>query len=81
MAQFEQIDRAYTLREQIEAYDLGNESEPLRLENTILWDENAENCGDIACSDPGTIQSVFIRCTVQVPTHNHRWWSGDTMIL
>jgi hypothetical protein len=40
----EQIDGAYTLREQGEAYDgdLGSESEPLRLENTVLWDENAE---------------------------------------
>ena len=39
----EQIDGAYTLREEAEAYDgdFGNESEPLRLENTILWDENA----------------------------------------
>jgi putative transposase len=38
----EQIGGAYTLREQSEAYDgnLPSESEPLRLENTFLWDEN-----------------------------------------
>jgi putative transposase len=40
----EHIDGAYTLREPGEAYnrDLGSESEPLRLENTVSWDENAE---------------------------------------
>jgi putative transposase len=38
----EQIGGAYTLREQSEAYDgnLPSESEPLRSENTFLWDEN-----------------------------------------
>jgi hypothetical protein len=40
----EQIDGAYTFREPGESYegDLGRESEPLRLENTVSWDENAE---------------------------------------
>ena len=40
----EQIGGAYTLREQSESYDgnLPGETEPLRLENTFLWEENAE---------------------------------------
>jgi putative transposase len=39
----EHIDGAYTLREQAEAYDgnLHSEIEPLRLENTVLWDDSA----------------------------------------
>ena len=39
----EHIDGAYALREQSEVYDgnLPSETEPLRLENTFLWDENA----------------------------------------
>ena len=38
----ERIDGAYALREESDAYDgdLGIESTPLRLENTISWDEN-----------------------------------------
>ena len=38
----EHIDGAYALREQSEAYDsnLPSETEPLRLEDTFLWDEN-----------------------------------------
>jgi putative transposase len=37
----ERKDRAYALRERGEAYngDFGGESESLRLENTVLWDE------------------------------------------
>lgn len=33
---------SYALRERGEAYngDFGGESEPLRLENTVFWDEN-----------------------------------------
>ncbi len=40
----EQKDGAYALREPGEAYngDFGGKSEPLRLENTVLWNENAE---------------------------------------
>lgn len=40
----EQFDGTYALREESEAYDgnLGKETDPLRLENTFLWDENAE---------------------------------------
>ena len=40
----EQIDGAYTLREQSKSYDgnLGKETDPLRLENTFLWDENVK---------------------------------------
>ena len=40
----ERIEGAYALREESEAYDgdLGIESAPLRLENTISWNENAE---------------------------------------
>ena len=40
----EHIDGAYALREQGEAYngDLGSKSEPLSLENTVFWNENAE---------------------------------------
>ena len=39
----EHIDGAYTLREQSEVYDgnLIGDTEPLRLENVFLWDENA----------------------------------------
>jgi hypothetical protein len=39
----EQKDGAYALRERGEAYngDFGGESEPLRLENTVLWNESA----------------------------------------
>ena len=39
----EHIDGAYTLREQREVYDgnLIGDTEPLRLENAFLWDENA----------------------------------------
>ena len=39
----EQKDGAYALREQSEAYNsiMGSESEPLRRENTIFWNENA----------------------------------------
>jgi hypothetical protein len=38
----EQKDGSYALRERSEAYngDFGGESGPLRLENTVLWDEN-----------------------------------------
>jgi hypothetical protein len=38
----EQKDGAYTLRERNEAYngDFSGESEPLRLENTVVWNEN-----------------------------------------
>ena len=38
----EQRDGAYALREGSEAYndDFGNESNPLRLENTVLWKKN-----------------------------------------
>jgi hypothetical protein len=51
------VDRAdgvYALREPGEAYarDFGGESEPLRLENTFPWEENAE-AADIVWSDPG----------------------------
>jgi hypothetical protein len=37
----EQKDGAYTLRERNEAYngDFSGESEPLRLENTVVWNE------------------------------------------
>jgi REP element-mobilizing transposase RayT len=40
----DQADGVYALREPREAYarDFGGESEPLRLENTFLWDDNAE---------------------------------------
>jgi putative transposase len=40
----EHIDRAYALRERSEAYDgnLASKSEPLRLENTVFWNENPE---------------------------------------
>ena len=40
----EQKDGAYALRERGEAYngDFGRKSEPLRPENTVLWNENAE---------------------------------------
>ena len=40
----EHIDGAYALREQSEAYDgnLPSKTEPLKLENTFLWNENAE---------------------------------------
>ena len=40
----EEFDGAYALREQSEAYDgnLRSESEPLSLENTVFWNENAE---------------------------------------
>jgi hypothetical protein len=39
----EQKDGAYALRERGEAYNgnFGGESEPLRLENTVFWYENA----------------------------------------
>ena len=39
----EHIDGAYTLQEQSEVYDgnLIGDTEPLRLENAFLWDENA----------------------------------------
>jgi hypothetical protein len=39
----EEKDGAYALRERSEAYngDFGRESEPLRLENTVLWNDNA----------------------------------------
>jgi hypothetical protein len=39
----EHIDGAYMLREQSEVYDgnLIGDTEPLRLENAFLWDENA----------------------------------------
>lgn len=39
----EQKNGAYALRERGDAYNgvFGDESEPLRLENTILWNENA----------------------------------------
>ena len=39
-----EVTGTYTLREQSEAYggDLGGESEALRPENTIFWQENAE---------------------------------------
>jgi hypothetical protein len=39
----EQKDGIYALREQSEAYNSnsGGESGPLRLENAVLWDENA----------------------------------------
>jgi hypothetical protein len=39
----ERIVGAYTLREQSEVYDgnLIGDTEPLRLENAFLWDENA----------------------------------------
>jgi hypothetical protein len=42
--EFEPVGEAYALREPSESYagDLGGESEALRLENTISWDENAE---------------------------------------
>jgi hypothetical protein len=38
----EQKDEAYALRERNEAYnaDFSGESEPLRLENTVFWNEN-----------------------------------------
>jgi putative transposase len=38
----EQRDGAYALREGSEAYneDFGTESYPLRLENTVFWNEN-----------------------------------------
>ena len=38
----EQKDKAYALRERNEAYngDFSGESEPLRLENTVFWNEN-----------------------------------------
>jgi len=40
----EPYDGAYALREPSVAYshDLGGKNEPLRLENTIFWDENTE---------------------------------------
>jgi putative transposase len=39
-----EADESYALREQSEAYghEFASESDPLRLENTISWDENAE---------------------------------------
>jgi hypothetical protein len=39
----EQKDGSYALRERSEAYngDFGGESGPPRLENTVLWNENA----------------------------------------
>jgi putative transposase len=39
-----QPDGTYALREQSEAYghEFASESDALRLENTISWDENAE---------------------------------------
>ena len=39
----EEKDGAYALRERSEAYngDFGGESEPLTLENTVLWNESA----------------------------------------
>jgi len=39
-----EVTGTYTLREQSEAYagDLGSESDALRPENTIVWEENAE---------------------------------------
>jgi hypothetical protein len=39
----EEKDGAYVLREESEAYngDFGSKSGPLRLENTVLWNENA----------------------------------------
>jgi hypothetical protein len=39
----EQTDGVYALRERSEAYngDFGGESGPLRLENTVLWNEKA----------------------------------------
>jgi hypothetical protein len=42
--QVAEVTGTYTLREQSEAYadDLGSESEALRPENTIFWEENAE---------------------------------------
>jgi putative transposase len=44
----EQNGGAYALREPGEAYNGGGESEPLSLENTVLWNKNAAGCGDIA---------------------------------
>jgi hypothetical protein len=46
-AMHREVERAagtYALREQSEVYggDLGSESEALRPENTIFWEENAE---------------------------------------
>jgi hypothetical protein len=40
----EQNGGAYALRDPGEAYDVdfGGESEPLKLQNTIFWNENAE---------------------------------------
>jgi hypothetical protein len=39
----EEKNGAYALRERSEAYsgDFDGKSEPLRLENTVLWNENA----------------------------------------
>ena len=43
----EQKDGVYALRKRSEAYkgDFGSESGPLRLENTVLWNENSELTG------------------------------------
>ena len=40
-----QLDGTYTLREKSEAYggDFASENDPLRLDNTILWEENVES--------------------------------------
>jgi hypothetical protein len=39
----EQVSGTYALREKSEAYDgnLRSETEPLSLENTVFWNENA----------------------------------------
>ncbi|HWP57912.1 MAG TPA: transposase [Candidatus Acidoferrales bacterium] len=43
----EQRHGAYALRDQSEPYsgNLGSESEPLSVENTVFWDDNAETTG------------------------------------
>jgi len=50
----EHLDRAFAV-DGSEAYndDFGSEIEPLRLENTVFWDETVENYRYIARSDPG----------------------------
>jgi putative transposase len=54
----EQNDGAYALRERGEAYngDFGGESEPLSLENTIFWDENAETAGSLVRPSTTTLR-------------------------
>ena len=39
------VGGTYALREESEAYasDFGSQNEPLRPDNTILWDKNAES--------------------------------------